>query len=147
VLQDATGTVTGSGYDGELFPAPSEITPPATLTPATGDFTLAASGQATIVRGTYAKTGSAAVQLTAAGLRRRSASRSAVELLRKFLANACPICSGAIRLDHDRHHDAKNRPADGETRRPGRHSTPTNLPFFLRGQYIGLRAGRKGGEA
>jgi thiol:disulfide interchange protein DsbD len=61
VLKDATGTVTGSGYDEELL-LPVEITPPATLTSG-NRITLAASATWLMCQD-VCKPGSAAVQLT-----------------------------------------------------------------------------------
>ena len=61
VLKDATGTVTGSGYDGELF-LPVEITPPATLTP--GDRIVLAATATWLMCEDVCKPGSATLQLT-----------------------------------------------------------------------------------
>ena len=136
VLQDATGTVTGSGYDGELF-LPVEITPPATLTP--GDRITLAASASWLMCADVCKPGSAAVQLTL------PVSADVPHPDPQWSANAVPSASGAIRLDHDRHPRRENRPADGETRRPGRIHTDKPA-FFLRGQLHRLRAAA-GGEA
>jgi thiol:disulfide interchange protein DsbD len=61
VLKDATGAVTGSGYDGELF-LPVEITPPATLAP--GDRITLATNAEWLMCQDVCKPGSAALQLT-----------------------------------------------------------------------------------
>jgi len=61
VLKDATGIVTGSGYDGELF-LPVEITPPATLAP--GDRIVLAATATWLMCQDVCKPGSAALQLT-----------------------------------------------------------------------------------
>jgi len=61
VLKDATGTVTGSGYDGELF-LPVEITPPATLAP--GDRITLAATATWLMCQDVCKPGSAPLQLT-----------------------------------------------------------------------------------
>jgi thiol:disulfide interchange protein/DsbC/DsbD-like thiol-disulfide interchange protein len=61
VLKDATGTVTGSGYDEELF-LPVEITPPATLAP--GDRITLAATATWLMCQDVCKPGSATLQLT-----------------------------------------------------------------------------------
>ena len=61
VLKDATGIVTGSGYDGELF-LPVEITPPATLKPS--DRIALAATATWLMCEEVCKPGSASLQLT-----------------------------------------------------------------------------------
>jgi len=61
VLKDATGTVTGSGYDEELF-LPVEITPPATLAP--GDRITLAATATWLMCQDVCKPGDATLQLT-----------------------------------------------------------------------------------
>jgi DsbC/DsbD-like thiol-disulfide interchange protein len=80
VLKDATGTVTGSGYDEELF-LPVEITPPATLTP--GDRITLAATATWLMCQDVCKPGSATLQLTLpVSTEFRHPTRSGVRTLR-----------------------------------------------------------------
>ena len=131
VLQDATGTVTGSGYDGELF-LPVEITPPATLTP--GDRITLAASASWLMCADVCKPGSAAVQLTlpvSADVPHPDPQWSAK--ISQTLSHLPQALSGWTTTAT---HDAKTVRLTVKPAGPAA-STPTNLHFFSEDSYIG----------